>query len=98
MGGADTRPLGSILRIERLPDDVVRHSTELAKEFFLSTEAIEFCGGRVEAYVIRCLVSRDGTTWLPNLAELSYRRAEGGYRERCPHCGRPALCSASKGI
>lgn len=76
------RPLGSLLGTVPLPGEVVRQSAELAEEFFSAAEANEFCGDPVETYVIPCWASQGGATWLPNLAELGYRRADSGYRGR----------------
>lgn len=75
-------PLGSIRGTVCLPDEVVRQSAELAEQFFSSAEANEFCGDPVETYVIPSWARRGGGTWLPNIEELGYRRAEGGYRGR----------------
>ncbi|EDT41972.1 hypothetical protein BamMEX5DRAFT_2240 [Burkholderia ambifaria MEX-5] len=79
---AGIQSLGSILGTAHLPDDIVRHSAELAEEFFSAAEENEFCGDPVETYVIPRWASRGGATWLPNLTELGYHRAEGGYRGR----------------
>lgn len=51
-GIAGRQPLGARLGTMSLPDEVVRHSAELAEEFFSAAEANEFCGNPVETYVI----------------------------------------------
>ncbi|MBN3829706.1 hypothetical protein G3O00_39910 [Burkholderia sp. Ac-20384] len=79
---AGIQSLGSILGTAHLPDEIVRHSAELAEEFFSAAEANEFCGDPVETYVIPRWASRGSATWLPNLTDLGYHRAEGGYRGR----------------
>ncbi|WP_232434830.1 hypothetical protein [Burkholderia ubonensis] len=81
-GVAGRHPLGALLGTVSLPDEVVRHSAELAEEIFSAAEANEFCGDPVETYVIPRWAGRGGATWLPDLAELGYRRADGGYRGR----------------
>ncbi|KIP17292.1 hypothetical protein WI80_30340 [Burkholderia ubonensis] len=83
-GGTRPQPLGSILGSVPMPmpADVIRRSSSLVEEFFSAAEANEFCGDEVETYVIPRWASQGGATWLPSLAELGYRRAEGGYQGR----------------
>ncbi|KVV40784.1 hypothetical protein WT27_12695 [Burkholderia territorii] len=80
--GTRPKPLGTILGSVPVPADVIRRSSSLAEEFFTAAEANEFCGDAVETYMIPRWASEGGATWLPSLAELGYRRAEGGYLGR----------------
>ncbi|WJN72227.1 hypothetical protein [Burkholderia anthina] len=79
---AGARPLGTILGTVQVPAHVIRHSDQLADEFYTTAVESEFCGDQVETYVIPPWASRDGTAWLPDLAALGYRRADRGYRGR----------------
>ncbi|MGY6257269.1 hypothetical protein ACXIVK_27810 [Paraburkholderia caledonica] len=87
-----TLPLGSILGHVQLPDHVVRGAAALADEFFTAAEDEEFCGNPVETYAIPLWANRGGATWLPDMASLGYRRADGGYR------GREELLVATAGV
>ncbi|KWN04824.1 hypothetical protein WT83_30480 [Burkholderia territorii] len=77
-----SQPLGTILGSVLLPAEVVRHSGELAEDFFSDAEKCEFCGDPVETYAIPRWVSRNREALLPDLAAFGYRQAEGGYRGR----------------
>ncbi|KVV07506.1 hypothetical protein WK77_16790 [Burkholderia ubonensis] len=79
---AGSRFLGSILGTVQLPGEVTRQSAYLAEEFFAAAEADEFCGHPVETYAIPRWAAHGSVAWMPDLAELRYRRAEGGYRGR----------------
>ncbi|WP_232460408.1 hypothetical protein [Burkholderia ubonensis] len=81
-GGTRPQLLGEILGSVLLPADVIRHSGALAEVFFSAAEECELSGDPVETYAIPPWASRNSAAWLPNLAELGYRRAEGGYRGR----------------
>ncbi|ABO60214.1 hypothetical protein LA345_36940 (plasmid) [Burkholderia vietnamiensis] len=75
-------PFGSVLGTVQLPADVVRGAASIAEEFFSAAEASEFSGDPVETLAVPRWASRGSSAWLPNLSQLGYRRAEGGYRGR----------------
>lgn len=75
-------PLGSVLGTVQLPIAVVRGAANVAEEFFSAAELGEFSGDPVETLAVPRWASRSSSSWLPDLGQLGYRRAMGGYQGR----------------
>lgn len=75
-------PLGSILGTAAIPEPVVILASKLAREFFDAAKDSNF-NEQVETYALPSWLTRYGTTWLPDIESLGYRRAPSrGLRSR----------------
>ncbi|WP_043365493.1 hypothetical protein [Cupriavidus sp. WS] len=79
--------MGKIMGTVHLPEHVAANAKQLARKFFATAEANEFCGDAVETYVVPFWATRLGTDWLPDISQLGYRRA-----------GRPSELVATAGV